>query len=100
MERMVQFSSDGFDQSAFAISRRLRVPHGKTNMPNDPTGMPRPRWCVRRVPPPSPAAVVHEIGARTHLSLEKDAPFSRAVERAGQTLCRPVLGGLHHQYVR
>jgi Integrase core domain len=39
-------------------------------------------------------------GARTHLSLEKDAPFSRAVERAGQILCRPILGGLHHQYVR
>ena len=37
---------------------------------------------------------------RTHLSLEKDAPVSRAVERAGHILCRPVLGGLHHQYVR
>ena len=40
------------------------------------------------------------IGARTHLSLEKDAPVSRAVDRAGHILCRPVLGGLHHQYVR
>jgi len=39
-------------------------------------------------------------GARTHLSLEKDAPVSRAVERAGQILCRPILGGLHHEYVR
>jgi transposase InsO family protein len=39
-------------------------------------------------------------GTRTHLALEKDAPFSRAVERAGQILCRPILGGLHHQYVR
>jgi transposase InsO family protein len=38
--------------------------------------------------------------ARTHLSLEKDAPVSRVVERAGHILCRPVLGGLHHQYVR
>jgi len=37
---------------------------------------------------------------RTHLSLEKDAPVSRAVERAGPILCRPVLGGLHHKYVR
>jgi transposase InsO family protein len=37
---------------------------------------------------------------RTHLSLEKDAPVSRAVKLAGTTLCRPVLGGLHHQYVR
>jgi len=32
---------------------------------------------------------------RTHLSLEKDAPVSRAVERAGRILCRPVLGGHH-----
>ena len=37
---------------------------------------------------------------RTHLSLEKDAPVSRAVKPAGTILCRPVLGGLHHQYVR
>jgi hypothetical protein len=37
---------------------------------------------------------------RTHLSLEKDAPVSRAVDRTGHILCRPVLGGLHHQYIR
>jgi transposase InsO family protein len=37
---------------------------------------------------------------RTHLSLEKDAPVSRAVEPAGRILCRPILGGLHHQYIR
>jgi hypothetical protein len=40
------------------------------------------------------------IGARTHLSLEKDTPVSRAVDRAGHILCRPTLGGLHHQYGR
>jgi hypothetical protein len=34
-------------------------------------------------------------GARTHLSLEKDAPFSRPVKLAGRILCRPILGGLH-----
>jgi len=39
-------------------------------------------------------------GARTHLSLEKDAPISRAVDRAGHILFRPTLGGLHHQYAR
>ena len=39
-------------------------------------------------------------GARTHLSLAKDAPVSRAVDRAGHILCRPTLGGLHHQYAR
>jgi hypothetical protein len=38
-------------------------------------------------------------GVRTHSSL-KDAPVPRAVERAGHILCRPVLGGPHHQYVR
>ena len=37
---------------------------------------------------------------RTHLSLDKDAPVSRAVDRAGHILCRSILGGLHHQYVR
>jgi len=37
---------------------------------------------------------------RTHLSLEKDAPVFRAVERGGHILCRPILGGLHHQYAR
>jgi len=37
---------------------------------------------------------------RTHLSLNKDAPKSRAVEQVGHVVCRPVLGGLHHQYIR
>jgi len=37
---------------------------------------------------------------RTHLSLEKDAPVPRGIENVGHILCRPVLGGLHHQYVR
>jgi transposase InsO family protein len=37
---------------------------------------------------------------RTHLALDKDAPLSRTVKRAGRILCRPVLGGLHHEYIR
>jgi hypothetical protein len=37
---------------------------------------------------------------RTHLSLNKDAPISRAAEKAGRIICRPILGGLHHQYGR
>ena len=39
-------------------------------------------------------------GTRTHLSLIKDAPMSRVAETAGRILCRPILGGLHHQYTR
>src|SRR6202162_1112953 len=39
-------------------------------------------------------------GTRTHLSLNKDAPIPRAAEAAGRILCRPILGGLHHQCAR
>ena len=38
--------------------------------------------------------------SRIHRSLDKDAPFHRAIERFGVITSRPVLGGLHHQYCR
>ncbi len=38
--------------------------------------------------------------ARTHLSLNKDAPVPRAADTAGRIICQPILGGLHHQYTR
>jgi hypothetical protein len=47
-----------------------------------------------------PSHVDYYNGARTDMSLNKDAPISRRVERAGHIPCRPVLGGLHHRYVR
>jgi transposase InsO family protein len=37
---------------------------------------------------------------RTHRSLDKDAPISRPVERAGSIISHALLGGLHHQYIR
>ena len=37
---------------------------------------------------------------RTHLSLGKDAPNQRIIQRHGRIEVRPMLGGLHHQYVR
>jgi transposase InsO family protein len=37
---------------------------------------------------------------RTHRSLNKDAPVSRPVQRTGIISSCPILGGLHHQYVR
>jgi hypothetical protein len=93
---MVKFSSDEFAQWAFAISRRLHD-----------LGSIR-RECLDHVVVFGECHLRHLLlsymtyynGARTHLSLEKDAPFSRTVERAGQILCRPILGGLHHKYVR
>jgi hypothetical protein len=33
---------------------------------------------------------------RTHLSLGKDTPYTRPIERFAQ----PILGGLHHRYAR
>jgi hypothetical protein len=38
--------------------------------------------------------------ARTHLSLDKDAPVSRPVQVVGSIVAKPLLGGLHHQYIR
>jgi transposase InsO family protein len=38
--------------------------------------------------------------ARTHLSLNKDAPITRAVESVGRIMPRQMVGGLHHRYCR
>ena len=37
---------------------------------------------------------------RTHVSLGKDAPCRRPIERFGNIVAYPILGGLHHQYAR
>ena len=37
---------------------------------------------------------------RTRRSLDKDAPAVRPVQRAGSIKACPILGGLHHHYVR
>jgi len=37
---------------------------------------------------------------RTHLSLTKDAPVPRAIQKIGRVGPRPILAGLHHHYVR
>ena len=38
--------------------------------------------------------------SRTHQSLDKGAPVHRPVQLMGGLKSRPILGGLHHQYVR
>jgi hypothetical protein len=37
---------------------------------------------------------------RTHRSLHKDAPISRPIHQTGIIRPHPILGGLHHHYVR
>ena len=39
-------------------------------------------------------------GTRTHLALAKDSPLTRSVQAVGRILPLPILGGLHHRYVR
>ena len=48
---------------------------------------------------PRPLASV-DNRARTHLSLNKDARVPRAVQTVGRIHATPILGGLHHHYVR
>jgi transposase InsO family protein len=44
------------------------------------------------------ASYYNEVG--THLSLSKDAPEFRRKQKIGRIAPIPILGGLHHQYVR
>jgi transposase InsO family protein len=39
-------------------------------------------------------------GIRTHLALEKDAPFGRAIQRVGRIIRVPQVGGLHWAFTR
>ena len=39
-------------------------------------------------------------GVRTHLALDKDAPFHRPAQTIGRIVSVSWFGGLHHQYVR
>src|SRR5215467_7638290 len=48
----------------------------------------------------SPNSNTSRDGTRTHRSLDKDAPISRPVQRAGSIISYALLGGLHHHYVR
>jgi hypothetical protein len=39
-------------------------------------------------------------GLRTHLSLNKNSPLFRRRQTVGKIVSVPILGGLHHQYLR
>ena len=102
---MVRSSFEEFDQWAFVIGRRRRAL--QNGCAERLIGSIR-RECLDHVVVFSERYLRHLLlsymtyynGARTHLSLEKDAPVSRAVDRAGHILCRPILGGLHHRYAQ
>jgi Integrase core domain len=45
-------------------------------------------------------AIYYNDEVRTHVSLGKDAPCPRPIERLGDIVAHPILGGLHHRYAR
>jgi hypothetical protein len=47
-----------------------------------------------------PMYAIYYNESRTHLSLHKDAPLHRVIQRSGTVVAVPVLGGLHHRYAR
>ncbi len=77
----------------FAHQRR-RVLH--FNVTEHPTA----EWTAQQIIEAFPWDTYHT--ARTHLSLDKDAPDHRLVQPAymGKVVALPHVGGLHHQYVR
>ncbi|WP_439924432.1 hypothetical protein [Nitrobacter sp. JJSN] len=83
MAHTAKYSCVGFGPSVFEIARRLLAHPGKTHTPNVLLSY-----------------MSYYNGTRPHLSLNKDAPMLRSAETAGRILCRPILGGLHHQYTR
>ena len=46
------------------------------------------------------AYAVYYNQTRPHRSLQKDAPMRRTIQRVGEIMAIPILGGLHHHYVR
>ena len=44
--------------------------------------------------------IIYYNSVRTHLSLDKDAPQHRKISKLGSIASRPILAGLHHEYVR
>jgi transposase InsO family protein len=86
VRRMVRSSSEDFDRWAFAIDRRRRAPHGKTDTLQNgyaerPIGSIR-RECVDHIIVLGERHLRHVLlsymqyynEVRTHLSLNKDAP--------------------------
>ena len=96
---MVRSSSEGFGRWAFAIDRRRRAPPWQNGYAERLIGSIR-RECLDHVIIFSERHLRHLLlcymkrynRGRTHLSLEKDAPVSRAVDRAGHILLSPNLG--------
>src|ERR1035437_6530154 len=107
MGPMAKSLSEDFDQWAFVTGRHRRAPPWQNAYAERLIGSIR-RECLDHVVVFGEQHLRQLLGsyqryyndARTHLSLNKDAPASRAVQPVGRIVAVPHLGGLHHQYVR
>src|SRR5665647_250873 len=107
MVPMARSSFEDCDPWAFAIDRHRRALPWQNAYAERLIGSIR-RECLDHIVVLGEGHLRHVLASymqyhndvRTHLSLEKDAPFSRAVDSVGRIICRPILGGLHHQYIR
>src|SRR5260221_6519199 len=106
---MDRYSSGGFARWAFATDQLHRDRPGRTPMPNASLARSGGRHsitssCLASVTfgtycyPTWPYMAYHNQ-ARTHLSLNKDAPIPREAQDVGRIFAKPHLRGLHHQYV-
>jgi hypothetical protein len=96
---MPRFLSAGFGRSAFETARRLSAHLSKTATQERLIGSIR-KECIDHVVVFGERHLRHALlsykdyynATRTHLSLNRDAPFPRGVEWAGNIVCRPILG--------
>lgn len=82
---MIEYYTRASDRSRLPSGSRVRAARSALE-PAPPESSSESRVVI-----PSP----EDEAARTHLSLQKDAPIPRAVQTVGQTLAVPILGGLH-----
>src|SRR5882762_4664373 len=103
----VTSSSAAFGRWAFGIGQPRRDRRGRTGIVKGRSDSIR-RDCLDHVVVFGERHLRHLLRsyatyyneARTHLSVNKDAPSPRTVHSVGRILSTPFLGGLHHLYVR
>ena len=107
MPATATYSFVGFDLWASVITRRQHVSPWQNGFAERLIGSIR-RECLDHVVVFGEHHLRHVLtcymdyynAVRTHLSLGKDTPHRRPVQLAGRIQARPIIGGLHHQYVR
>jgi hypothetical protein len=99
---MARYSHGGFGRWAFATALSRLDRHGRTDMSSAQSALSDHMivWSEAHLQRVLKEYTFYYNAARTHLGLQKDAPYRRPIERRGRIVTGDVLGGLHHQYCR